>query len=465
MSNRYYVIEVKDGTGTAERHEVYDEVTILGRSQKRSQIVIPDSKASGQHVELAFRGGQVSVRDLGSTNGTFFDRHQVDRPFVLPPNGSFQIGDTNIRLVAVFGLEEEPAPRTVIQPAESVDSTRALSIEDLDRLRGSGLPSAPEPPRPSWESPRRVDPSEVRSRRPADPYSEASAGPASRPGPVAPDPRSMNPSALNQPADRTMAFDRASVEYGELDSSWRAPTGAQVQDDSDDAPPDWARKYAKAPQGGRNDDGDAPVRRGPPASARALAALAALGAAAILALMLLRPGGATDVPLPELGDSPEALAISASLSAAITTKQFVASEYRFASILGGDQYTTVEGHMASAQSMAAELVNADVDGTERVEAIAALMEKVAIVTATAGLLVERLDRCKNHLLISAGAALGVSLPIVFGMGGGLGLVAAILLMASGLLPLVLSQPAPVEPLYFTGIFTLLGLALIFKVRR
>jgi hypothetical protein len=462
MSNRYYVIEVKDGTGTAERHELYDEVTILGRSQKRAQIVIPDSKASGQHVELTFLGGQVSVRDLGSTNGTFYDRRQVDRPFVLPPNGSFQIGDTNIRLVAVFGVDEEPVPRTVIQPAEPVDSTRALSIEDLDRLRGVGLPSAPapEPPRPSWESPRRVDPSEVRSRRPADPYSEASAGPASRGGPVAPDPRS-----LNQPADRTMAFDRASVEYGELDSSWKAPTGAHVQEESDDAPPDWARKYAKAPQGSRSDDDEAPVRRGPPASARALAALAALGAAAILALMLLRPGGATDVPLPSLGDSPEALAISASLSAAITTKQFVASEYRFASILGGDQYTTVEGHMASAQSMAAELANADLDGAERVEAITALMDKVATVTATAGLLVERLERCKNHLLISAGAALGVSLPIVFGMGGGIGLVAAILLMASGLLPLVLSQPAPVEPLYFTGIFTLLGLALIFKVRR
>ncbi len=463
MSNRYYVIEVKDATGTAERHELYDEITILGRSQKRAAIVIPDSKASGQHAELTFLGGQISVRDLGSTNGTFYEQRQVDRPFVLPKNGSFLIGDTSIRLVAVFGVDEAPAPRSFNEPSESVDSTRALSIEDLERLRGTGLPSAPapEPPRPTWESPRRVDPSEVRSRRAAaDPYSDANSGASSRPAAVAPDPR-----PLNKPPDRTMAFDRASVEYGELDSSWRAPTGAHVQEDSDDAPPDWARKYAKSPQGGGRGEGDPePRRSGPPASARALAAVASLAAAAILALMLIRPGGATDAPLPDLGESPEALAIAASLSVAITTKQSVA-EYRFASILGGDQFSTVEGHMASAQSTATELANSDLDGAELIAAISVLMEKVATVNATAGLLVERLSRCKNHLLISAGAALGVSLPIAIGMGGAVGLIAAILLMASGLLPLVLSQPAPVEPLYFTGLFTLLGLALIFKVRR
>jgi pSer/pThr/pTyr-binding forkhead associated (FHA) protein len=43
------------------------------------------------------RGGRVVIEDLGSTNGTFVNGHQLTRPLELEPNDTVRIGDTELR--------------------------------------------------------------------------------------------------------------------------------------------------------------------------------------------------------------------------------------------------------------------------------------------------------------------------------------------------------------------------------
>ena len=294
MSQPYYVLEIKDAAGQAERHEVSEPVVMLGRSTKRAQILVNDAKASGAHAELRFQGGKLTVTDQNSTNGTFVDNRRAQQPFVVAPNGSFKIGDSTLRLVAVFGVPEEPAARTVMGGMPLDESTRALSIDDLDALRGAGLPPArPEPAhapveatqaldldRPGYEIPRRPEPGEVRYSR----SEERFEGPPRRgPEPLAPDPRGLmaDPRLVGAKPDRTMAFDRSSVEVGDYDHSWQAPKG------SEEAPADdWAQN-AKAEAA---EEAEAPRRRGPTGLVRTLAVVIALYSAGLGTYISLAPG-------------------------------------------------------------------------------------------------------------------------------------------------------------------------------
>ena len=68
----------------------------LGRAAS-SDVHIDDSYASAAHARVYPRGGRVVIEDLGSTNGTFVNGHQLTRPLELEPNDTVRIGDTELR--------------------------------------------------------------------------------------------------------------------------------------------------------------------------------------------------------------------------------------------------------------------------------------------------------------------------------------------------------------------------------
>ena len=68
----------------------------LGRAAS-SDVHIDDSYASAAHARVYPRGGRVVIEDLGSTNGTFVNGHQLTRPLELEPNETVRIGDTELR--------------------------------------------------------------------------------------------------------------------------------------------------------------------------------------------------------------------------------------------------------------------------------------------------------------------------------------------------------------------------------
>jgi pSer/pThr/pTyr-binding forkhead associated (FHA) protein len=63
------------------------------------QITLDDTYASQIHARVFLRDGQYLVEDLGSTNGTYLNRHKVAGPMVVHPGDKVQIGNTVMELV------------------------------------------------------------------------------------------------------------------------------------------------------------------------------------------------------------------------------------------------------------------------------------------------------------------------------------------------------------------------------
>ena len=58
------------------------------------QVTIDDTYASQIHARLFLRDNQWQIEDLGSTNGTWLNRHKVSGPMVVKPGDVVQIGNT-----------------------------------------------------------------------------------------------------------------------------------------------------------------------------------------------------------------------------------------------------------------------------------------------------------------------------------------------------------------------------------
>jgi pSer/pThr/pTyr-binding forkhead associated (FHA) protein len=86
------MLELKEGTYT------------LGRSEP-ADLVIAVPTVSAKHAELKVAGGQVTVTDLNSTNGTFIEEEEIEAntPNELPLGAEIIFGDT---FLAKFCLEE-----------------------------------------------------------------------------------------------------------------------------------------------------------------------------------------------------------------------------------------------------------------------------------------------------------------------------------------------------------------------
>jgi len=102
-------ILLPDGSETL--HELSEEATIVGRLPE-SGLRIEDDSVSSQHSEISFLNGQFSVRDLGSTNGTFLNGDKIEGA-ILQSGDEIRFG--SIACVfsndqAIGSVAESPAP-------------------------------------------------------------------------------------------------------------------------------------------------------------------------------------------------------------------------------------------------------------------------------------------------------------------------------------------------------------------
>lgn len=84
---------------TGKAHELTLDKTTVGRVDDNT-FPIPEPSVSSHHAEILLRGGEVVVRDLNSTNGTFINGHQVSGEGVVKPGQILRLGQVEMRLEA-----------------------------------------------------------------------------------------------------------------------------------------------------------------------------------------------------------------------------------------------------------------------------------------------------------------------------------------------------------------------------
>ena len=77
-------------------YELKVDKTTVGRVSDNT-FEIPESSVSSHHAEILLRGNDVIVRDLDSTNGTFFEGERA-RAVLLKEGALFRIGSSVIRV-------------------------------------------------------------------------------------------------------------------------------------------------------------------------------------------------------------------------------------------------------------------------------------------------------------------------------------------------------------------------------
>jgi pSer/pThr/pTyr-binding forkhead associated (FHA) protein len=82
---------------TGKAHELKVEKTTIGRVEDNT-FQIAEGSISSHHCEILLRGGEVVVRDLNSTNGTFVNGQQVTGEAVLKPGQIVRFGQVELRL-------------------------------------------------------------------------------------------------------------------------------------------------------------------------------------------------------------------------------------------------------------------------------------------------------------------------------------------------------------------------------
>jgi ribosomal protein S27AE len=89
------ILTVVDGTGKGQFLKLNQPRVVIGR--KGADFAVNDPEVSRFHCVLEIRDRFINLKDLDSTNGTFFEDERV-RAAVLQEGAEFRVGSSTIRL-------------------------------------------------------------------------------------------------------------------------------------------------------------------------------------------------------------------------------------------------------------------------------------------------------------------------------------------------------------------------------
>jgi pSer/pThr/pTyr-binding forkhead associated (FHA) protein len=128
---------------TGRAHELNVDRTTIGRVEDNT-FQIADPSVSSHHCEVLLRGGEVLIRDLNSTNGSFINDAQITES-ILKPGQKLRLGQIELKLEAEGSVPTEAAPAPAAPkapatppppPRKPADATmvmpRGVSLSDLE---------------------------------------------------------------------------------------------------------------------------------------------------------------------------------------------------------------------------------------------------------------------------------------------------------------------------------------------
>src|SRR3970282_1927869 len=112
------------GLDLGRKHDLNRAETVIGRSSK-ADIQVDQESISRNHAKLTNSGGQISIRDMGSTNGTFVNDELVQSDFQLRNRDLVKIGRTILHFIG--GGNIEAAYQAEISRLTTVDGLTQIS--------------------------------------------------------------------------------------------------------------------------------------------------------------------------------------------------------------------------------------------------------------------------------------------------------------------------------------------------
>jgi pSer/pThr/pTyr-binding forkhead associated (FHA) protein len=127
---------------TGRSHELKVDKTTVGRVEDNA-FQIAEPSVSSHHCEILLRGGEVIVKDLDSTNGTFINGEKITES-VLKPGQTLRLGQIELSL----DDGSTPVPSASGSPVSAPGSKTAMSTTTAIQ-RGVSLGELEQGPRAS----------------------------------------------------------------------------------------------------------------------------------------------------------------------------------------------------------------------------------------------------------------------------------------------------------------------------
>ena len=94
-ANKKIVLSIVSGPSKGESHTLAKPRIVVGR--QGADVALNDPEISRSHCLLEVRDTYINLKDMDSTNGTFFDEERV-RAAMLQDGTEFRIGESMIRV-------------------------------------------------------------------------------------------------------------------------------------------------------------------------------------------------------------------------------------------------------------------------------------------------------------------------------------------------------------------------------
>ncbi len=115
---------------TGLTHEIKVEKTTIGRLDDNN-FQIAEPSVSSHHCELSQRGGDIVVKDLSSTNGTFINGEKITEA-TLKPGQILRLGQVEMRLESGAAAAAAAAAAPAKKPLEKT-MVIGVQAQDLDK--------------------------------------------------------------------------------------------------------------------------------------------------------------------------------------------------------------------------------------------------------------------------------------------------------------------------------------------
>ena len=96
---RSYVLQVLGHAAASHKQMALGARPVTIGAHASCDLVVDDPKVSRKHAELAIVDGGIRIKDLGSTNGTWYQGTRV-ADVVVPPGATIKFGETSVKIAA-----------------------------------------------------------------------------------------------------------------------------------------------------------------------------------------------------------------------------------------------------------------------------------------------------------------------------------------------------------------------------